>query len=951
MMLGTTENGSSIQVGFKKRLFEDDNDGNDQNDDEIVAIKQRHSVKKRKVVSTRYHSQIPNQPFVVLTSHQNERYYLLVRDDDDDCFKFSSNNGKKTSLLKVSVDEMIEKSVRRELEEITKSIDDPSIALVEKEMESNLPMIDGYTDELWVEKFAPRAFCDLLSDIVRHQSNAIRMAQSLAILTRHQQIAANEANKDKIGSKANVTKKPMPSDIQFELDAYKRPIQKIALLCGSPGAGKTTLAHVVARHAGYNVIEMNASDDRSIELFRTRLETATQMQEVLSKDYKPNCLLIDEIDGAPAPSVQLLVDLVTRMPVDQQQASGKTKRNNSFVLLRPVICICNDLYVPALKPLRQIALILNFPRIEQTVLAKRLLTISEQLNIQSDLITLTSLCSKAACDIRSCLHFMQFVVTQRNRTITKKLVESTAVLGVKDAQKSLFEIWTEILQVPASRKTQLTLQLDDPLKRSGKVSLERRLQLVDLVSSIGAYDRLYDGLFEHYLTLHFHDPKLKSIDYANDWLLFYDVLNKEMYSQQNYSFWQYAPYPAIVFHLLFITHRPIQMKYPQKQLEMQNKLRTNITTIETMLNDIIPTLRQFVYKDILVLDILPFMLEILQPRLRQTNIALFTNKEMRDIRTLIDVMITFNLSYIQQRSPNGENILALEPPVDAVAYFPGMSDKRGLSFGTRQMIFKELLKERVKRNIRVKSDKQQMPVAVNRPADSIPKPKPVAAVTKLLPKAVVPNATNAPRDFFAKFKLGPKKPRTASESSDQGDSTNKPSERKALISFAYNEGFSDAVRCKAKWENKSLMAYDCSICMTDNTNELLELPCGHNLCLSCLHMICAHSALSCPFCRCRLSTWLRHNPDYSKLIIQRDIVATVDVVPKRKRPGRPPKRSIIEQQEQFKYHRRTSKSQLGDAYIYADRLLAKQLHNEQMKEFRRTYGRITRSMAKKMITL
>lgn len=64
------------------------------------------------------------------------------------------------------------------------------------------------------------------------------MAQSLAILTRHQQIAANEANKDKTGSKMmNMTRKPMPSDIQFELDAYKRPIQKIALLCGSPGAG------------------------------------------------------------------------------------------------------------------------------------------------------------------------------------------------------------------------------------------------------------------------------------------------------------------------------------------------------------------------------------------------------------------------------------------------------------------------------------------------------------------------------------------------------------------------------------------------------------------------------------------------------------------------------------------------------------------------------------------
>lgn len=42
------------------------------------------------------------------------------------------------------------------------------------------------------------------------------------------------------------------------LDNYKRPVQKIALLSGTPGVGKTTLAHIVARHAGYYVQEMNA---------------------------------------------------------------------------------------------------------------------------------------------------------------------------------------------------------------------------------------------------------------------------------------------------------------------------------------------------------------------------------------------------------------------------------------------------------------------------------------------------------------------------------------------------------------------------------------------------------------------------------------------------------------------------------------------------------------------
>ena len=35
-----------------------------------------------------------------------------------------------------------------------------------------------------------------------------------------------------------------------------------SLLYGPPGLGKTTLAHVVANHAGYKVVEINASDDR-----------------------------------------------------------------------------------------------------------------------------------------------------------------------------------------------------------------------------------------------------------------------------------------------------------------------------------------------------------------------------------------------------------------------------------------------------------------------------------------------------------------------------------------------------------------------------------------------------------------------------------------------------------------------------------------------------------------
>ena len=48
---------------------------------------------------------------------------------------------------------------------------------------------------------------------------------------------------------------------------------------------------------------MNASDDRNVEAFKLQLEAATQMRSVMGPNPSPNCLIIDEIDGAPAVSI------------------------------------------------------------------------------------------------------------------------------------------------------------------------------------------------------------------------------------------------------------------------------------------------------------------------------------------------------------------------------------------------------------------------------------------------------------------------------------------------------------------------------------------------------------------------------------------------------------------------------------------------------------------------
>jgi chromosome transmission fidelity protein 18 len=139
------------------------------------------------------------------------------------------------------------------------------------------------------------------------------------------------------------------------------------------------------------MIDIFYSDDRSGDVFESKVLNAVEMQANWMGDNKPNCLIIDEIDGITdregkvekrlklniliiyeKGAVDLLVNLVNGTRKIKTKKKKDNNKTETSKLLRPIICICNNQYVPALKKLRAVATVFNFEKPKLTKLVQRL---------------------------------------------------------------------------------------------------------------------------------------------------------------------------------------------------------------------------------------------------------------------------------------------------------------------------------------------------------------------------------------------------------------------------------------------------------------------------------------------------------------------------------------------------------------------------------------------------
>lgn len=283
------------------------------------------------------------------------------------------------------------------------------------------------------------------------------------------------------------------------------PEKKAVVLHGRPGVGKTTSAHALAHDFNWEVVELNASDERNRDSIKKIAHTGA-VNEVLSINGR----FIPSSEGARR---LIILDEADNLYEKAGDYGGKRAIIDAIKAAhQPIILIANDAYELMRREgteLRKLCTVIEYKNVEVTNISRLLSQVARNEGITGDPSVLQSIAAMCDGDVRSAINDLQSIAYEKK--LDRRMISQ---IGYRDREHELFAGLRTILR-----------------------SCDMRLAIREASQLDESPDRLILWIDEN-MPLEYR--KAQDLSCAYEYLSRADVFLGRIRRRQYFGYWRYA---------------------------------------------------------------------------------------------------------------------------------------------------------------------------------------------------------------------------------------------------------------------------------------------------------------------------------------------------------------------------------------------------------------------------